>query len=149
MHFALRAAGMLGGLAAMPTQAVPPDRFAYPFEWTPIEGPVDPAVEKLYTAAFVACQKRAVSTQSNLACFNDEFVRQDAALNRTWRATLHRFDPKMRPALVAAQRRWVAGRDPFCRSKAAEFSGGTIAPVIYVSCRVEQTIRRTLWLENF
>jgi uncharacterized protein YecT (DUF1311 family) len=34
----------------------------------------------------------------------------------------------------------------FCKSKAAEFSGGTIAPVVYLDCRVEQTIRRTMWL---
>ena len=95
-----------------------------------------------------ACKQRAVSTLANAACLSSEFTRQDAALNRTWRTTLANIDPKLRSALLAAQRRWVAGRDPFCRSKAAEFSGGTIAPIIYVSCQVEQTIRRTLWLEG-
>lgn len=148
-HGKMALAGASAGLlVATSIHANPHDRFAYEFEMTPEEGPVDPVVEKRYSADFVSCKERAVSTLANAACLSSEFTRQDAALNRTWRTTLANFDPKLRRALLAAQRRWVAGRDPFCRSKAAEFSGGTIAPIIYVSCRVELTIRRTLWLEG-
>jgi hypothetical protein len=55
-------------------------------------------------------------------------------------------------ALVQNPPQWMVdnGHPPtarmFCKSKAAEFSGGTIAPVVYLDCRVEQTIRRTMWL---
>ena len=80
-------------------------------------------------------------------CFADEFPRQDQKLNAAWRITLARLAPGERPALVRAQRRWIAARDPFCRRYADGFSGGTILPVIYASCRAEQTIRRTIWLE--
>ena len=137
-----------GLLVAIPIHASQSDRFAYKFEMTSEEGPIDPAVQKRYAAEFDACQTHAVSTKANVACFGDEFARQDKALNRTWRATLASISPKVRTALVTAQRQWVANRDPFCKSRSAEFSGGTIAPVIYANCRVEQTIRRTIWLDR-
>ena len=124
-----------------------PDQFAYKFEMTREESPVEPAVERRYSAVFGVCQKSAVTTHENEGCFIKEFARQDRKLNQVWRATLKRLVPNKRPLLVTAQRQWVSRRDPFCRSKAKEFTGGTIAPVIYVSCRVEQTIRRTIWLE--
>ncbi|WP_298174663.1 lysozyme inhibitor LprI family protein [Novosphingobium sp.] len=134
--------------AAVPalTQAAPP--FAYRMVQTPEEGPLDPKVEGRYTAAFTACQKTAQTTSDNADCFVAEFARQDAELNRTWQAVFPRIPAQQRPLLRAAQRRWVAARDPFCRRQSDSFSGGTIAPVIYVSCRTEQAIRRTLWLER-
>lgn len=126
--------------------AAPP--FAYRMVQTSEEDPLDPEVERRYTPAFATCQKAAQTTSDTAACFNDEFARQDAALNRTWQAVFPRIAAQQRPLLRAAQRRWVAARDPFCRKESDGFSGGTIAPVIYVSCRTEQTIRRTLWLEK-
>lgn len=131
-----------------PIHARESDRFAYKFEMTPEEGPLNSAVQKRYTTAFDACQKRAVITQENVACFNDEFTRQDKTLNRVWRVVLTPIPPEGRGSLVAAQHQWVAKRDPFCMSWSDKFRGGTIAPVINANCRVEQTIRRTMWLER-
>jgi uncharacterized protein YecT (DUF1311 family) len=127
-------------------QAAPP--FAYRMVQTPEEGPLDPKVEGRYTTAFAACQKTAQTTSDNADCFVAEFGRQDAALNHAWQAVFPSIPAQQRPLLRAAQRRWLAARDPFCRKESGGFSGGTIAPVIYVSCRTEQTIRRTLWLEK-
>ncbi|GEO00005.1 hypothetical protein NSE01_18370 [Novosphingobium sediminis] len=126
--------------------AAPP--FAYRMVMTPEEGPVDQAVQARYTPAFTACQDKAQTTLDNADCFVAEFTRQDAALNRAWQAVFPKIAPAQQPLLRAAQRRWIAARDPFCRKESDGFSGGTIAPVLYVNCRVEQTIRRTLWLEN-
>lgn len=128
------------------SQEVP--SFTYKMVMTPEEGPVDPIVEARYTSAFAACQKKAQFTTDSADCFVAEFARQDAALNRAWRAVFPRIASARQSMLRAAQRRWIAARDPFCRKQSDGFSGGTIAPVIYVSCRVEQTIRRTLWLEK-
>jgi uncharacterized protein YecT (DUF1311 family) len=133
---------------AIPALVQAAQPFAYRMVQTPEEGPLDPNVEGRYTAAFAACQKSAQTTSDNADCFVAEFVRQDAALNRTWQAVFPRIPAQQRPLLRAAQRRWLAARDPFCRKESDGFSGGTIAPVIYVSCRTEQTIRRTLWLEK-
>lgn len=124
----------------------PPTPFGYTFTLTPEQGPTDPRIEQRHSAAFNACQQRAVTTRDTVDCYGQEFTRQDAALNRAWRAARARV--KARTLLLAAQRSWIARRDLFCKSRADKYQGGTIMPVIYASCRVEQTIRRTMWLER-
>jgi uncharacterized protein YecT (DUF1311 family) len=135
-------------LMAIPVHAGQPQPFTYEFLTTPVEGPQNPAIDERYTAQWSACQKRAVSTQANEACFAAEFARHDKVLNRTWRTALARIAPQLRGQLVTAQRKWIVERDPFCNSEADRFRGGTIVPVVYLHCRVEETIRRTLWLEQ-
>jgi len=132
----------------MLVSAKQPDPFAYRFVMTPEEGPIDRMIDKRHTATFTKCQDQAVTTHSNELCFAEEFVRQDQMLNQTWREVVARAAPRFHKKLLSAQRKWAAQRDPFCRSKADEFRGGTIAPVVYTDCRVEQTIRRTIWLEK-
>jgi uncharacterized protein YecT (DUF1311 family) len=129
-------------------QAAPTDPFAYTMQITPEDGSVPPAVEQRYTKAWAACQQKAETTPDNAQCFVAEFARQDAALNRTWKATLARLPVVEHEPLTIAQRKWVADRDPFCTAQSDQFSGGTIAPVVYVDCRVELTIRRAIWLEQ-
>jgi len=121
--------------------------FAYTLQITPEDGSVPPAIDHRFTKAFAACQQHAETTPDNAQCFVAEFARQDAALNRTWKATLARVPAAEHAPLIQAQRQWVATRDPFCKGQSDQFSGGTIAPVVYVDCRVELTIRRTIWLE--
>lgn len=136
-------------LFSPPLLAGPADPYAYKLEITPIEGPLNSEVEHRYTANFESCQKGASTTLQNVACVQAEFTRQDAALNRAWKATLRRIPSAKHKALLAAQRKWIAGRDPFCRSHADSVSlGGTMRPVLYLSCRTELTIRRTIWLEK-
>lgn len=122
--------------------------YAYRLQVTPEEGQVDRAIERRYTPQFNACQRRAVTTRDTSQCFAAEFTRQDDALNGAWRGTYARAAIARKPALLAAQRKWIADRNPFCRHEADGYSGGTIMPVIYVSCRVELTIRRAMWLER-
>jgi uncharacterized protein YecT (DUF1311 family) len=133
---------------ASPVQAVgrnSADRFAYRFQSTPLEEPSDPIIQAHYTADFERCQNRAVATPENAACFEQEFVRQDKELNRVWRNTLSRLPEDLHPQLIAAQRQWASKRDPFCDAESDEIRG-TLAPVVFSSCRAEQTIRRTVWL---
>lgn len=146
----LKSAGIFLAAAtlALPALAEVSSPFAYRMVMTPEEGPLDPAVEGRYTSAFAACQNTAQTTSDNAACFVDEFSRQDKALNKAWQSVFPSIPAQQRPLLRSAQRRWIAERDPFCRKQSNGFSGGTIVPVIYVSCRAEQTIRRTLWLEK-
>jgi uncharacterized protein YecT (DUF1311 family) len=61
---------------------------------------------------------------------------------------LNRLPAATHAGLLAAQRKWLAARDPFCIADVEGFGSGTIAPVAYVDCRVELTIRRTMWLEQ-
>ena len=87
-----------------------PDRFAYKLEVTPEEGHRDPAIQMRYTPAFNACQKHARKTYEYDACFAAEFIRQDAALNRTWKVTFHRVAPAQREAFLIAVK--IDGADP-------------------------------------
>lgn len=135
-------------VGASPLEAARRDPFAYAMKMTPEEGQTDPAIERHYTAQFSRCQKAAVTTREEAACFESEFRRQDAALNRAWKETNRRLKAAAHGPLLAAQRKWISERDPFCKSIADGFKGGTIAPVVYSNCRVEQTIRRTMWLEG-
>lgn len=135
-------------MLAVPATAQAADRFADPLYVTAEEDQVDPAVNARYTPAFAACQNRAEITSDNDACFVAEFVRQDAVLNHVWKMAFARITGSDHTRLLAAQRAWLAARDPFCRKTADAFSGGTIMPVVYSSCRVELTIRRALWLER-
>ncbi|MBU6268501.1 MAG: DUF1311 domain-containing protein [Sphingomonadales bacterium] len=132
-------------LAAAPAA---PDPFAYTLAITPVEGPVDNGVEARYTRAHATCKDHAQGTNETAKCFVAEFARQDGALNRQWAKTLARVPAPQRPALRAAQRRWVSQRDPFCDAVYKSFDGGTFAPIAYADCRVELTIRRTMWLEQ-
>lgn len=134
-------------LFSSPLLARTADPYAYELQITPMEGPLNPQVERRYTADFNSCQKRAVSTPQNEACLEAEFDRQDAALNHAWKAVMARVPASRRKALVAAERKWSQQRDPFCRSNANSL-GGTIGPVAYLSCRTELTIRRAIWLEK-
>lgn len=129
-------------------QAGHPDQFAYTFVTTPEEGPRDLLVEKRLTREFWTCQEHAVSTQENEACFTRELARQNRTLDWTWHTTLARIARPSHEKLLVAQRRWEAQRDTFCMSQSEAFHEGTIAPVVYMDCRVEQTIRRTMWLER-
>jgi uncharacterized protein YecT (DUF1311 family) len=131
-----------------PLRAEQPDPFLYAMQVTPEDGHRDPAIQRRYTARLAACQKKSEITYRIAACFEAEFGRQDAALNRAWKTALRRVPPQMRSRLLLAQRKWIAARDPFCLADTKSFEGGTIVPIIYSDCRVEVTIRRTMWLET-
>jgi uncharacterized protein YecT (DUF1311 family) len=143
----IRIAAAVFASVAVPTFAASSEHYSFKLELTPEEGPRDLAIEGRKSLEWGTCVQGAQTTQQSAACQSDEFLRRDSELNRVWRVTFGRVAPVKRPALLAAQRRWLAARDPFCRKESERYSGGTIAPIIYASCRVELTIRRTIWLE--
>jgi len=142
MRRLLGLAALLAATSAI--AALPPFRMVM----TPEEGPLDPAVERRYTPALKACQDQAATTDDNARCYQAEAARQDAALNRTWRALQPGLPAPRKGELLASQRRWLAARDPFCTKVADEFTGGTIHSLIWFNCQAEQAIRRTMWLER-
>lgn len=111
------------------------------------------AVEARYSAAYRTCLATGDAakgvTSGLLDCNGAEIDRQDARLNRTYRAVMARLAPPARTKLRASERAWIVERDRSCRrdSKAAE--GGTLASVIYSGCILDRTIERTIWLERY
>lgn len=123
------------------------DPFAYRIQMTPEEGPRDRAVEARYSADWKACQASRSATSDLAPCYDAEFKRQDAALNRAWTNTLRRLPRSRHTQLRRAQRAWIAARDPFCRHYVDGLRGSLVS-VAYRDCRIELTIRRTAWLET-
>jgi uncharacterized protein YecT (DUF1311 family) len=130
-------------LAALPAFAFPPvQSLADPAR-------PQPAIESRYTAQYRAClADPQLNTISQDQCNAAEIARQDGTLNATWRATLARLAPAQVGALRQAERAWIAGRKRHCDLAAKEGEGGTIATLLYGQCMIDETIRRTLWLEG-
>lgn len=124
-----------------------PGIFAYSIEKTSEQGPVDPAVTSRYTQRFHACTSGRSATSDLVPCFEQEFIRQDTLLNRAWQIVMHRVPASRRRALRAAERQWIVARDPFCERFVGGLRGSLVS-VACLDCRIELTIRRTLWLER-
>jgi uncharacterized protein YecT (DUF1311 family) len=124
-----------------------PGIFAYSIEKTPEEGPVDSAVTSRYTQHFHACTSGRSATSVLVPCFEQEFTRQDMLLNRAWLTAMRRVPAARRSALRAAERQWIVARDPFCKRFVGGLRGSLVS-VAYLDCRIELTVRRTLWLER-
>ena len=124
------------------------ERFPYRLEIDRSEGPLTPAVIERYTPEWNACQERAATLQDHKSCLAAEITRQDLRLNRAWKLAVKRFSPSTRKRLVAAQRKWLSARDPFCKKEAGRFIGAVYGPLVYGDCQAELIIRRTTWLKK-
>jgi len=84
-----------------------------------------------------------------LDCNGAELDRQDARLNRLYNAIMARSNPRQKAKLRTLERRWIDERDAHCKRESAPEEGGTLASIIYSSCILDQTIKRTIWLEAY
>ena len=119
----------------------------------PVSGRTAGAVEARYSAAYRTCMATGDAargvTVGLLDCNGLEIDRQDARLNRTYRAVMARLGPRGRTRLRASERAWIGQRDRGCRRTSGLADGGTLASVMYSACILDRTIERTLWLERY
>ncbi|NBC36265.1 DUF1311 domain-containing protein [Novosphingobium sp. FSY-8] len=138
---------LAGGAAAAP--ALPPYGFGPILSLADPAPPPNRAIEARYTPAFVRCIGRAdLSTITHNECLSAEMKVQDARLNAAWRVVFQRVGSARQPALRRAQRAWIAARDKHCLAQSKEAEGGSLEAIEYGGCMVDETIRRTLWLEG-
>ena len=114
---------------------------------TPEEGPVDPAVASRYSQGWRDCTSGNASSTNLIPCYEHEYAQQDESLNRAWGKAVRRVRESRRSDLIEAERRWIAARDPFCRNFTGGLNGSLVS-IAYLDCRIELTIRRTMWLEQ-
>lgn len=120
-------------------------------------------------AAGVDCADWQSAGQSIMnACSLDEFVQADDDLNAVWRQvrlTAQRRDsdyaemnaelavarelPNVWDSVLAAQHGWIAYRDGQCAAERAKVHWGTMAPLVYNTCRTRLTKTRINQLEQF
>lgn len=113
------------------------------------------------TAAFCLAAQGAVAqtaaacispqTQNELtACAAREYEQADAALNAAWQPARDFAEAiGQHEDLLAAQRAWLAYRDAACLVHASPYEGGTIQPMVRLTCLSELTAARTRMLLDF
>jgi len=83
-----------------------------------------------------------------LECNSKETARQNARLNQLYTAIMARSNPRQKAKLRTLERRWIIERDVHCQREAAPEEGGSMATIIYSYC-LDETIKRTIWLESY
>ncbi len=111
----------------------------------------DRAVQMRYTSTYTACLNSSdgMTTYGMQACGNAEYVVQDARLNQAYKMVMARQRPSGKIRLRVLQRSWIERRDSRCATERAEWDGGSGAGFAWRSCMIDQTIERTIWLENY
>lgn len=97
---------------------------------------------------------KAASTQLEMNhCAYLSFQSADQELNRVYRQLRNagkqseQKDPD--PQLTNAQLAWIKYRDLDCKFSADRFKGGSIAPLMYSSCKETLTKQRTTILKSY
>jgi uncharacterized protein YecT (DUF1311 family) len=85
-------------------------------------------------ATAVACAKAQTQTAMNI-CTAQAAKADDAREQRAYAALLAHVQPNDRPLVQTAERTWSAYRDAECKATMARFTGGSIAPTQYSTCR--------------
>lgn len=101
------------------------------------------------TKQFSVCMDKAEGvTQNMVECIDAETKRQDARLNKAYKALVADLNPERKKQLLEAQRAWLKFRDTNCAFY-FDPEGGTIARVQAVDCMMTMTASRAKELENF
>ena len=89
------------------------------------------------------------TTQAMLQCSGLEAEASDRKLNQVYAQLSPKLAGQDRQRLVAAQQAWIKFRDATCAYESGQFTGGTLAPVVEISCLARVTRQRTQDLENY
>lgn len=98
-----------------------------------------------YTACLNAGEAAKGIQTALQQCADTELRRQDAMLNRTYKAKMGSLPPTRQATLRRAQRQWIVERDRRCTPR----GGGSMAPFEQADCLATQTASRTRWLARY
>jgi uncharacterized protein YecT (DUF1311 family) len=105
----------------------------------------EPGLSQLYT---VCMDKTGNTTASMTECMMAEIKRQDAQLNKAYKALMTDLLPSRKTQLQETQRIWMKYRDANCAFY-FDPEGGTQARVNANECMMNTTAERARELENF
>ena len=107
-------------------------------------------VDKRKSADYKTCMASGDAasgvTSGILDCNGSEIDRQDAKLNQAYKMVMARLPQAKKMDLRSSERLWIVDRDRRCSRKQEEV-GGTLGSIVYSSCILDETIKRTIWLE--
>ena len=106
-------------------------------------------IEKRYTRDYSQCMDASGGVTSEMMdCGGAEIDRQDARLNQAYVMVMHSLPPAKKTTLRTLQRSWIKQRDARCQARIRD-NDGTEANLIYSGCILDETIKRTIFLENY
>lgn len=110
-------------------------------------------IESRYSKDYQACLATGNAangvTVAMMDCNDAEINRQDARLNQAYKMVMLRLNGSAKTTLRASERSWIGARDSRCARESASERGGSLENLIYSSCVLDETIKRTMWLEHY
>lgn len=107
-------------------------------------------VEQRYRASYQMCLDSADTTQAMVSCNETERTFQDEKLNQAYQMVMARLPANRKTELRQSERKWVKYRDATCgKELTGDFAGGSMTRVTYSGCLVDETIKRTIYLEHY
>ena len=82
-------------------------------------------------------------------CAGKSYEAADKKLNQVYRQLRPKLNAKQQKRLVDAQTAWIQFRDKSCAFEAGEVEGGTLEPVLKLSCLTDVTQQRVKNLEGY
>ena len=113
---------------------------------------VDAAVQAAYSAEHKRCiDSSGGGDVAMIECNGAEFSRQDAELNRVYRALLRRASKPEAARIRASQRAWLRAGKTYCDRSIGlpARNWGTLERLRWSNCNLDRTIRRTVWLKRY
>lgn len=101
------------------------------------------ALPVVTTVAVAGDCSEAVTQADMSECADQSYRAADKALNAEYGKAMAALDETAGTALRDAQRAWIAFRDLACKAEAAQYAGGSIAPMVFSDCLTRLTERRT------
>ncbi|MCT4370205.1 DUF1311 domain-containing protein [Yangia mangrovi] len=92
--------------------------------------------------ARAACSDAATTVEMR-ECRGEEYEAADAELNAVYGQLKAAASDDVMAQVRTAQRAWIPFRDAACLAEAAPYEGGSIQPLIHVSCLTRLTQRRS------
>lgn len=102
-----------------------------------------------YSKDYSICiEKSGGVTSEMLDCSASELSRQDKKLNAVYKTLMQKATDQKKAALRDSQRGWLSYRTASCNLTTIFGGGGTIDLLSASSCELDETTRRTSFLEN-
>ncbi len=92
--------------------------------------------------------ENAYTTRDMVVCADQDLKSADKLLNAAYKKRRNDLDAEGQKLLKTAQRAWIEFRDAECLAARDEGRGGTIAPLLEISCLESMTLARTAALQN-
>lgn len=120
---------------------------------SPLSAQTQSQIEKRLSRDYNECMATGDAaggvTSAMMDCTGAEIDRQDARLNQAYVMVMRPLPAMKKAALRTLQRAWIKQRDARCTRAAKQDEGGTGAAMAYQGCILDETIKRTIFLENY